>query len=243
MIRGRRGVDFPVVRIEIWSDVVCPWCYVGKRHLEQALDRFAHRDAVEIVWRAYELDPHAPLERPGSYPERIARKYGISEAQARASIARIVNTGADAGIDFRFDDLRAGNTFDAHRLLHLAGSLGLQNELKERLLFATFTEGHPIGDRETLVKLAGDVGVAESDARRVLEHDDFGRDVRDEEAEAMEMGATGVPFFVFNRRFAVSGAQPPETLLHVLERAWSEATPVEIIGDTDAACEDDTCEL
>jgi predicted DsbA family dithiol-disulfide isomerase len=231
------------VRIEIWSDVVCPWCYVGKRHLEQALDRFAHREAVEIVWRAYELDPHAPPERGGSYPERIARKYGISEGQARASISRIVNAGADAGIDFRFDELRAGNTFDAHRLLHLAASIGAQNELKERLLFATFTEGHPIGDRDMLVKLAGDVGVAESDARRVLDGDEFGREVREEEAEAMEMGATGVPFFLFDRRFGVSGAQPPETLLHVLERAWSEAKSVEIISDNDAACEGDACEM
>ena len=231
------------MRIEIWSDVVCPWCYVGKRHLEQALDRFAHRDAVEIVWKAYELDPHAPPERDGSYPERIARKYGIPEEQARASIARIVNAGADAGIDFRFDDLRAGNTFDAHRLLHLAASFGAQSALKERLLFATFTEGHPIGDRDTLVKLAGDVGITESHARRVLEGDEFGRAVREEEAEAMEMGATGVPFFVFDRRFSVSGAQPPETLLHVLDRAWSEAKPVEIIGDPDAACEGDDCEL
>ena len=231
------------MRIEIWSDVVCPWCYVGKRHLEQALDRFAHRDAVEIVWRAYELDPHAPPERAGSYPERIARKYGISEAQARASISRIVNAGADAGIDVRFDDLRAGNTFDAHRLLHLAASMGAQDELKERLLFATFTEGHPIGDRDMLVKLAGDVGVAESDARRVLDGDEFGREVREEEAEAMAMGATGVPFFLFDRRFAVSGAQPPETLLHVLERAWSEANPVEIIDDSAAACEGDACEM
>jgi predicted DsbA family dithiol-disulfide isomerase len=231
------------VRIEIWSDVVCPWCYVGKRHLEQALDRFAHRDAVQIVWRAYELDPHAPPERAGTYPERIARKYGISEGQARASISRIVNAGADAGIDFRFDDLRAGNTFDAHRLLHLAASIGAQDELKERLLFATLTEGHPIGDRDTLVKLAGDVGVAESDARRVLDGDEFGREVREEEAEGMEMGATGVPFFLFDRRFGVSGAQPPETLLHVLERAWSEANPVEIVGDSDVTCAGDACEM
>ena len=114
---------------------------------------------------------------------------------------------------------------------------------KERLLFATFTEGHPIGDRDMLVKLAADVGVAESDARRVLDGDEFGREVREEEAEAMEMGATGVPFFLFDRRFAVSGAQPPETLLHVLERAWSEANPVEIIDDSAAACEGDACEM
>jgi predicted DsbA family dithiol-disulfide isomerase len=235
------------MKIEIWSDVVCPWCFVGKRHLEQALERFAHRDEVEVVWKAYELDPNAPPERSGSYPERIARKYGISEGQARASIARIVNAGADAGIDFRFDDLRGGNTFDAHRLLHFAASSGAQDALKERLLLATFTEGHPIGDRETLVKLAADVGIPESDARRVLDGDEFGREVRDDEAEAMEIGVTGVPFFVFDRRVAVSGAQPPETLLHVLERAWSDAHPIEIIGDTDtdtdAACEGDACDV
>jgi predicted DsbA family dithiol-disulfide isomerase len=231
------------MRIEIWSDVVCPWCYVGKRHLEQALDRFPHRESVEIVWKAYELDPHAPPERTGSYVERIARKYGLSEPQARASIERIVRAGDDAGIDFRFDDLRGGNTFDAHRLLHLAGSLGVQDELKERLLFATFTEGHPIGDRETLVKLAGDVGITEPDARRVLEGDELAREVREDEAEAAQLGATGVPFFVVDRRFGVSGAQPPETLLHVLERAWSDANPIEIIGDADAACEGDACEV
>src|SRR2546423_4786751 len=231
------------MKIEIWSDVVCPWYYIGKRHLEQALERSAHDDEVDIVWKAYELDPHAPGQRVGRYPERIARKYGISEGQARASIQRMVNAGADAGIDFRFDELRAGNTFDAHRLLHFAQSLGAQNDLEERLLFATFTEGRPIGDRETLVELAGDVGIAEPEARRVVESDDFGREVREDEARAMEIGATGVPFFVFDGRLGVSGAQPPETLLHVLERAWSEANPIEIIGATDAACEGDTCEV
>jgi predicted DsbA family dithiol-disulfide isomerase len=231
------------VKIEIWSDVVCPWCYVGKRHLEQALQRFAHRDEVEIVWKAYELDPHAPPQRAGSYPERIARKYGLSDGQARASIQRIVNAGAAAGIEFRFDDLRAGNTFDAHRLLHFARSLGVQNDLKERLLFAVFTEGRPVGDRETLVELASDVGIAEPEARRVVEGAEFGREVREDEARAMEIGATGVPFFVFDGRFGVSGAQPPETLLQVLERAWSDANPIEIMRATDAACEGDTCEV
>jgi predicted DsbA family dithiol-disulfide isomerase len=231
------------VKIEIWSDVVCPWCYVGKRHLEQALGRFVHRDEVDVVWKAYELDPHAPPERVGSYPERIARKYGISDGQARASIQRIVDAGADAGIDFRFDDLRAGNTFDAHRLLHFAQSLGVQNDLKERLLFATFTEGRPIGDPETLVELAGDVGIAEPEARRVVESDAFEREVRQDEARAMETGVTGVPFFVFDGRLGVSGAQPPETLLHVLERAWSEANPIEIIRASDAACDGDTCDV
>jgi len=231
------------VKFEIWSDVVCPWCYIGKRHLEQALERFPHDDEVDIVWKAYELDPHAPGQPVGRYPERIARKYGISEGQARASIQRMVNAGADAGMDFRFDDLRAGNTFDAHRLLHFAQFLAVLDDLTERLLLAAFTEGRPIGDRKTLVELAGDVGITQPEARRVVESDDFGREVREDEARAMEIGATGVPFFVFDGRFGVSGAQPPETLLHVLERAWSEANPIEIIPATDAACEGDTCDV
>ena len=226
------------MKIEIWSDVVCPWCYIGKRHLEQALERFAHDDEVDIVWKAYELDPHAPGQRVGRYPERIARKYGISEGQARASIQRMVNAGADAGIDFRFDRIARLTS-----PILLLTATPVQNDLEERLLFATFTEGRPIGDRETLVELAGDVGIAEPEARGVVKSDEFGREVREDEARAMEIGATGVPFFVFDGRFGVSGAQPPETLLHVLERAWSEANPIEIIPATDAACEGDTCDV
>src|SRR5256885_15748141 len=151
------------MKIEIWSDVVCPWCYVGKRHLEQALRQFEHSDEVEVEWKSYELDPTAPAVRPGTYVERISGKYGISVGEARARMARIVGVGADAGIDFRFDHSRPGNTFDAHRLLHLASSIGLQDEMKERMFAATFTEGHPIGDRESLLKLAVEVGIAEGD--------------------------------------------------------------------------------
>src|SRR4051794_603050 len=162
------------MKIEIWSDVVCPWCFVGKRHLEQALARFPHADEVDVQWKAYELDPNAPAERPGGYVERLAAKYGVSVGEARARMARIIGVGADAGIDFRFEHARPGNTFDAHRLLHLAGAVGLQDELKERFFSATFTDGHPIGDREALLKLAVDVGIAEADARRGLEDDEEG---------------------------------------------------------------------
>src|SRR5689334_9097341 len=172
------------MKIEIWSDVVCPWCYVGKRHLEQALSTFPHADDVEIEWKAYELDPGAPAVRPGSYMDRLASKYGIPVGEARARMARIISVGAEAGIDFRFDHARPGNTFDAHRLLHLASSVGLQDELKERLFAATFTEGQPIGDRDSLLKLAVDVGIAEADARRVLDTDEYADAVRADEAEA-----------------------------------------------------------
>src|SRR3954471_15572373 len=171
MICPSWSVGSQLMKIEIWSDVVCPWCYVGKRHLEHALSTFHHADDVEIEWKSYELDPSAPPVRPGTYMERLSSKYGISTGEARARMSRIVSVGADAGIEFRFDHARPGNTFDAHRLLHLAASVGLQDELKERLFTATFTDGQTIGDRETLVKLAVDVGIAEADARRVLEND------------------------------------------------------------------------
>ena len=231
------------MKIEIWSDVVCPWCFVGKRHLEEAMRGFAHAEEVEIEWKSYELDPRAPRERPGTYAERIAKKYGIPVGVARDRISRIVSVGADAGIDFRFDSTRPGNTFDAHRLLHFASSIGLQNELKERFFLATFTEGHPIGDAETLVKLAADVGIAEADVRRVVESDAFAQEVRAEEAEAMQLEVTGVPFFLINRRFGVPGAQAPEVLLQVLERAWRDAHPIEIVGDGEDVCQDGACEL
>ena len=215
------------MKIEVWSDVVCPWCYVGSRNLAEALRRFAHADQVEVEWRSYELDPRAPVERSGSYVDRISRKYGIPVGQARASMSRIIQVGADAGIDFRFDDARLGNTFDAHRLIHLARSHGRQDELKDRLFAAAFTEGRPIGDHETLVELAGEVGIPEADARRVLSSDEHADDVRADEADAIEVGVDGVPFFLIDRRFMIPGAQTPETVLAILERAWRKTTHVE----------------
>ena len=208
------------MRIEVWSDVVCPWCYIGKRNLEAALRSFEHADAVEVVWRSYELDPTGPRQRSGSYVERIARKYGIDVGAARASMARMVSAGAEAGVDLRFETLRAGNTFDAHRLLHHAREVGVQHELKERLFAATFTEGEPIGDPDTLVRLAADVGIAPDDARRALEEGRFADAVRADEAEAEDVGVQGVPYFVVDRRFAVPGAQAPDVFLRVLDRAW-----------------------
>jgi predicted DsbA family dithiol-disulfide isomerase len=215
------------VKIEVWSDVVCPWCYVGSRHLAAALRSFPHADEVQVEWRSYELDPRAPAERPGTYVERISRKYGLPVGEARARMSRIVQIGADAGIDFRFDDARLGNTFDAHRLLHLAKAKELQGEVKERLFAAAFTEGRPIGDHETLVTLAVDAGVREVDARRVLESDEHAVDVRADEAEARDLGVDGVPFFLLGRRAMIPGAQSPETMLAILERAWHKLHAVD----------------
>ena len=229
------------MRIDIWSDVVCPWCYVGKRRLEAALAQFPHRDEVDVHWHSFELDPAAPREREGSYEERLAEKYGCSVEEAAAMTATMMEAAAGDGLDFRFDKARPGNTFDAHRLLHLAADRGVQGALKERLFAATFTEGEPIGDGETLVRLATSVGLAADEVRGVLAGDAYAADVRADEQQAQSLGISGVPFFVVDQKYGVSGAQPSELLLQVLDRAWSESAPLQLIGDASAACEGDAC--
>ncbi len=236
------------MKVEIWSDVVCPWCYIGKRRFESALARFAHRDEVEVVWRSFELDPNAPRLREGDYADRLARKYGTTREQAVQMHERITTTAADEGLTFRFDQARAGNTFDAHRLLHLAANFGVQDEVKERLMRAYFSEGEAIGDPETLARLVEDAGLPAVEARSVLDGDAYAADVRAEEREAAELGISGVPFFVVDRRYGMSGAQPADLLLQALEQAWREAHPIRQLAPVgaagaDAACTDDTCAI
>jgi predicted DsbA family dithiol-disulfide isomerase len=209
--------------IEIWSDVVCPWCYVGKRNFEAALAGFEHRDDVEVTYRSFELDPSAPTVREGDYVTHLARKYGMSEAQSRNMIDSMTKRGADAGVVLDFERARPGNTFDAHRLLHLAKEKGVQEALKERLMRATFTDGEPIGDRSALVRLAEEVGIPEEDAVAVLESDAYAADVRADEALALDLGISAVPFFVIDRKFGIPGAQAPDVIRQVLERAWEKS--------------------
>jgi predicted DsbA family dithiol-disulfide isomerase len=213
------------VKVEIWSDVVCPWCAIGKARFEQAVARFDHGDEIEVVWRSFELDPSAPRRHEGDLVERLASKYGMAREQAEASQVRLTTMAAELGLDFRFDRAQSGNTFDAHRLLQLAGDHGRQGVLKERLLRAYFTEGEPIGEMDTLRRLAVEVGLDPAEVDRVLGGDAFADAVRADEAEATALGVTGVPFFVVDRRFGVSGAQPADLLLDVLEQAWADATP------------------
>ena len=226
--RGLPGVPAPgygarvaKLRIDIWSDIACPWCYVGKRRLEQALGRFAHRSEVEVVWRAFELDPSAPRVRDPrqSYAERLARKYGTTPAQAQGMIDRMVDTAAGDGLALRFDHIRPGNTFDAHRLLHLAHERGVQDALKERMLRAYLTEGQAIGEPEVLAPLAREVGLDDREVADLLAGDRCAAEVRQDEALARELGISGVPFFVVNGAVALSGAQPPETFQAAIDQA------------------------
>jgi len=230
------------VLVEIWSDVVCPWCYIGKRRFEAALALFDHDTEVEVRWRSFELDPAAPPEREGAYVERLAKKYRVPVAEAQAMIDHMTASASDEGLGFRFELARPGNTFDAHRLLHLAQRGGLQDAMKERLLAATFTEGQPIGDHETLVTLAVDVGLDADAVRRMLASDEVAAEVRADEERAVDLGITAVPFFVFDKRFGLSGAQQPRHLAKALATAWREAHPLTSLGEPgDGACEGDSC--
>jgi predicted DsbA family dithiol-disulfide isomerase len=210
------------VKVEIWSDVVCPWCFVGKRKFEMALADFEHADELEIVWRSYELDPNGAEVREGTYTERIARKYGIDVGQARAAMSRIISVGAEVGIDFKFDSMRPGNTFNAHRLIHLAAHHGLQDAMKDRLLHANFYEGEAIGTRAVLERLAAEVGLDTDEVAEVLDGEAYGNEVRADERVAQALGVTGVPFFLIDETYGVPGAQEPSVYLSLLRRAWDE---------------------
>jgi predicted DsbA family dithiol-disulfide isomerase len=212
------------LRVDIWSDIACPWCYIGKRRIEAALAEMEHRDEVQVVYRSFELDPAAPPVAPKSdYAERLAKKYGSTLADARARLDRVMELAAVEGIEIRYDRIQPGNTFDAHRLLHYAEARGQQLVVKERLMRAYFTEGAAIGDREVLVKLAAEVGLDGSEVSTVLAGQAFSKEVRADEDEARAHGISGVPFFVFGGKYGVSGAQPASALLQVLEKSWSEA--------------------
>ncbi|HUQ64139.1 MAG TPA: DsbA family oxidoreductase [Acidimicrobiales bacterium] len=229
------------MRVDIWSDVVCPWCYIGKRRMEDALSRFDHAADIDVVWRAFELNPSAPATYDGDNTDRLARKYGVSRAEAEAMNERVTRIADDEGLAFRLDIARPGNTFDAHRLLHLAAERGRQDELKEELLAAYQARAEAIGDHEVLVKAAVTTGLDEVEVRAVLQSDRYGDDVRADERAAQEIGVTGVPFFVFDGRYAVSGAQSSDVLLEVLQRAWTERPPVQVVaGD---ACGPEGCEV
>lgn len=213
------------LRVEVWSDVACPWCYVGKRRLEAAAAKLPEGCAVEVVYRSFELDPAAKGRgRPrSSYAERLARKYRTTVAQGQAMVDRMTAVGAAEGLALDFDRVRPGNTFDAHRVLHLARERGVQGAVKERLLRGYFCEGEFLGDRDALARLAGDAGLEAAEVRRVLDGDAYAAAVRADETEAARDGIHAVPFFVLGGAYAISGAQPVEVLHGALAQAVADA--------------------
>jgi predicted DsbA family dithiol-disulfide isomerase len=203
------------LKVEIWSDVVCPWCYIGKRRFERAAKQFGND--VDVVWRSFELDPEAPAVREHTATEHLAAKYGMSREQAEASHERMTQLAAQEGLEYHFELARGGNSFDAHRLIHLARENGMENEAMERVMRAYFTEGVAIGDTDALIALGEELGL--TNAREALDTDAYAAAVREDEELARRIGIQGVPFFVLDRRYGVSGAQPAELLVQAMETA------------------------
>lgn len=210
------------MKIEVWSDFGCPFCYIGKRRLERALESFSHRDEIELVYRSFELDPGAPKDTESSIHELLAVKYGLSLEQAKESNRNVAQQAQTEGLTHNFDTIIPTNTFDAHRLAHYAGEQGKAKEMTERLFRAYFTDSLHIGDRDTLVRLAEEVGLDGAAVREVLEQNTYADAVREDENEARRLGIRGVPFFVLRGKYAVSGAQPLEIFQGALLRAWED---------------------
>jgi predicted DsbA family dithiol-disulfide isomerase len=211
------------MQVEIWSDVVCPWCYIGKRRFERALESFGHRDEVDVVYRSFELDPDTPAGTSTPTIQVLATKYRMSVQQAYDAQRQMEERAAADGLKFRMEELRSGNTRDAHRLLHLAKANGVQADLDERLHRAYFTEEKSIFDHDSLTEIAVSAGLDRDEVSRVLAGDEYLDAVMTDEAMAQALGANAVPLFVVDRRYGFSGAQTPEAIAQVLEQAWSEA--------------------
>ncbi|GAA1766045.1 DsbA family oxidoreductase [Nocardioides hankookensis] len=235
------------MKIEIWSDVVCPWCFVGKRRLETALSTFEHADEVEVVYRSFELDPTAPHHGHELSTGVIARKYGRSEDEMRDMQQQLIDLAAVEGLKFRLFETVHTNTIDAHRLLHLAleaDGPALQVELKEALLSAYFEGAADIGDHDVLAATAQRVGLDAARVAEVLAGDEYADAVAADIAQARAYGATGVPFFVVDRKYGVSGARPAEVFSQLLDQAWTESHPVlQMAGGDAEACGPDGCAI
>ena len=235
------------MKIEIWSDFVCPFCYIGKRKLEVALNEFRGKDRVEIEFKSYQLDPNSPKYSGQDFYESMGKKFGSAE-QAKQMMGSITEQANEVGLDFNFDTMKPTNTFDAHRLTKFARVHGKAAELSEKLLYANFTESKDVGDAETLAELAAEVGLPKEEALAVANDPQaYAAEVRADIEEAQQIGVQGVPFFVFNRKYAISGAQPPEAFTQALEKVFAEEQPVSAFedlspnSDAGATCTDDSC--
>jgi predicted DsbA family dithiol-disulfide isomerase len=236
------------MKIEVWSDFACPFCYIGKQRLETALEQFAHQDDVKVEFKSFELDPRAPKTVEHDVHHMLAAKYGMTREKAIAMNKNLSDQAAEAGLTFNFDSMKLTNTFDAHRLTHYAAKEGKREDVIKELFQAYFTDSLLLGDHDTLAELAEKAGLDRNETLRMLAGSDYSADVRADEDEAQQLGVTGVPFFVIDRKYAVSGAQSSEVFLKTLETIWQETQPLRVIGNngdtTDSGvCQDGTCSL
>ncbi|MFP5110312.1 DsbA family oxidoreductase [Neobacillus sp. C211] len=236
------------MKIEVWSDYVCPFCYIGKRRLEVALDQFPHRDQVEVEFKSFELDPNSPKNIGQNIHEVLAKKYGMSVEKAKEANQGVGQQAATVGLKFNFDEMKPTNTFDAHRLAKFAKTQGKEAAVSEMLLHAYFTESKHIGDIETLTDLAEAAGLNRQEVLQVLnDKEAYATDVRQDESLAQQYGVRGVPYFVINQKYAISGAQPTETFMGALQKVWEEESPTPVLKDLstedDVSCADGSCAI
>ncbi|MBY0201841.1 DsbA family oxidoreductase [Paenibacillus polysaccharolyticus] len=237
------------MNIEVWSDFMCPFCYIGKRRLENVLEKFPHRDEVKLQFKSFELDPNAEVNSGKTNVDYLTSKYNISEEQARGMNAQMNANARTAGLEYNIDAMIPTNSFAAHRLTHWADTQGKALDLSERLFHAIFIEGKHVGDPQVLADLAQEVGLDREAAVAVLSSDQYTENVRADQAEGAQLGIRGVPFFVLDRKFAVSGAQPDDVFLDALQKAWDERSPFTIVESNDAAsdrngvCTEEGCEV
>lgn len=236
------SLDHPKMKVEIWSDIMCPFCYIGKRNFESAFSRFEGRDNIEIEWRSFQLDPTIPKSNPvkENVYQYLAARKGISYEQSAKMHERIIQMAKNAGLDYRFEKAIVANSFDAHRMIQLAKNKGLGDAAEERLFRAYFTEGKDFGDHETLISIGKEIGLPEDEIKSALVSDTYAEKVEQDIQEAADIGVEGVPFFVFDRKYAVSGAQPSEHFLQALNQSfgeWEKNNPVvRLVAEEGAIC-------
>ena len=218
------------MKIEIWSDVACPWCYIGKRRFEAALAEFPHRDSVEVQWRSYQLDPGLPEHYDGTELEYLSTRKGLAPGQVSQMFEHVAEQAKGEGLNYRFDDVVVANSFTAHRLIHLAAAHDRQDAAKERLLSDHFEHGKDIGSREYLASLGQDLGIDAGELDELFTTDKYADDVRLDFEEGRALGISGVPFFVIDRKYGLSGAQPSAMFSQALTQAWHEKQPLVMAG-------------
>jgi predicted DsbA family dithiol-disulfide isomerase len=214
------------MKVEVWSDIMCPFCYIGKRNYEMALKQFEYSDRVEIEWHSFQLDPTIPKknEKKVNVYQYLAETKGMSYEYSKKLHEKLIQTAKNAGLEYNFDKAVVANSFDAHKMIQLAKTKGLGDAAEERLFHAYFTEGRDFGDTDTIVSLGKDIGLQEEEIREALGSDEYSYKVEQDIQEANDIGVGGVPFFAFNRKYAISGAQPPEYFLQTLQKSFEEWT-------------------
>ncbi|MFH0767582.1 MAG: DsbA family oxidoreductase [Bacillota bacterium] len=231
------------MKIEIWSDFACPFCYIGKKKFEQALNEFKYKDKVEVIYKAYQLNPNAPKVMQGTAYESFAKGHGATPEQAKQRFDSFTQNAKTVGLEYRYNRIQMTNTLDAHRLAKWANQFGKEDLITNRFMKAYFTDGLNIADYQTLQNLVKEIGLDENEALKVLESNQYHNQVLAEQHESRQIGVQGVPFFVLNRKYGISGAQQKEYFAQSLNKIWKEENPIDILGDgdEDASCEHDEC--